>query len=73
MNHDITHCTGKSYPESFMNGEEPVVCPMRKDCKRYKAFLALENDKDTLPQGMAVSFIQASDCLNNNNILFQDI
>lgn len=67
MNHGISHCTGKGYPSNFEDGDEPIVCPKRNECGRYKATLALKQDAKNLPQGYQLSFIDAvTECINNN-------
>lgn len=59
MNHDLTHCTSIWYDEN----NEPKVCERRDDCRRYQAWLALEQDEKNLPYGFCVHFLLGEECV----------
>lgn len=63
MEHNFDHCTGSYYnPEDALDMTN-FTCPIRMCCKRYMAAKTLHDDIDSLPKGMQIRFLSASECV----------
>ena len=61
MNHDITHCSGEDVCGVLNEQVERIICPKRKNCHRYMAYLDLRNIENTM-----VSMLMPQSCIDND-------